>query len=117
MRGLGIEGWDGDLRDRALRRAVGGAGDGRIRLQPARRAVQRPGRDAGNPLDDPMQTQAGSHPFALTTLFRAQLPETEPESFESLPDEKLKDLFFELVAGFSGDATAIPRCSSADFSQ
>ncbi len=67
----------------------------------------------GNPLDDPMDTQAGSHPFAVTARFVLNYSETAPGEF--LDDAKLRDLLFELAAGFSGDATAIPRCSSAEF--
>jgi hypothetical protein len=65
------------------------------------------------PLDEPMQTQAGSHPFAATTYFEVNYTEIEP--FEWRPDEKAKDVIFELPAGFSGDSTAMPYCETSDF--
>jgi hypothetical protein len=69
----------------------------------------------GNPLDDPPATQAGSHPYALTTTFGMNY--TEPVPFaEWLPDGgQLKDLIIEQVKGLSGDATAYPKCLNADF--
>jgi hypothetical protein len=63
-------------------------------------------------------TQAGSHPFAMTTKFGLNSkpgPEVEGEIYAVL-DGELKDLSIEEVAGFIGDATAVPRCSTADFS-
>ena len=72
----------------------------------------------GNPFDDPDQTQAGSHPYAVTTFFGLNFHEVagQPFPFNFAPDERLRDLLIEQVDGFSGDATAIPRCSTADFS-
>jgi hypothetical protein len=52
--------------------------------------------------------QAGSHPFAMTTSFNSNF------SGET-PDGDIKDLNIEEVAGFVGNATAVPRCSAADF--
>jgi hypothetical protein len=79
--------------------------------------VQYSGLDAtpGIPADDPMETQAGSHPFAATTLFELNYSEVGP--FEFLPDAKVKDLLIEQIAGLSGDATAVPRCPAIDFLQ
>jgi len=57
-------------------------------------------------------TQAGSHPYAITSEFH--LNTSEPEGFPN-PDEELKSLIIDQVAGFTGDATAVPRCSEADF--
>ena len=53
-------------------------------------------------------TQAGSHPFALTTRLNVNRQGLFPE-------EDIKDLFIEQVPGFVGDSTSIPRCSNADF--
>jgi hypothetical protein len=58
-------------------------------------------------------TQAGSHPFAITTRFEVENVENQP--FSWLPSGPAKDLFIEQITGFIGDATAVPRCSNADF--
>jgi hypothetical protein len=55
-------------------------------------------------------SQAGSHPFAMTTGFRVNL---DAEGF--LTDGRVKDAFLRQIAGFSGDTTAYPRCSSLQF--
>ena len=54
-------------------------------------------------------TQAGSHPFAVTTRFGINATEADP--FEKTIDGYLKDLFIEQPTGFNGDAT-LPRCDS-----
>jgi hypothetical protein len=64
-------------------------------------------------------TQAGSHPFAMTTGFEANTAGTVLNPIfgfnEYLLDGgALKDLVTEQVPGLIGD-TATPRCSSADF--
>jgi hypothetical protein len=57
-------------------------------------------------------TQAGSHPFAMTTT--VELNNHRPESqFEV--DGELKDLMIEQVTGLVGDPSATPRCSTKDF--
>ncbi len=67
----------------------------------------------GNPLDDPPATQAGSHPFAVTTT--ANLNYTEPSLFKWSLEGELRDIVIEQVAGLSGDTTALPQCSIVDF--
>jgi hypothetical protein len=62
----------------------------------------------GNPFDDPPATQAGSHPFAITTTFGVNHE-------GNFPDAEVKDAIFEQIPGFIGDATAMPRCKTADF--
>lgn len=54
-------------------------------------------------------TQAGSHPFAMTITFGANLDSQE------LPDGWLRDFFLEQTPGLVGDTTAYPRCPTADF--
>jgi len=66
----------------------------------------------GTIVDDTMETQAGSHPFAVTGSLALNY---SGESFEWSPDEQVKNLFLEQIAGFTGDTTAVPRCSTADF--
>jgi hypothetical protein len=65
--------------------------------------------------DGSPSTQAGSHPFAITTQFA--LNYSEPEPFKQLVDGELKDLSVQQPAGLVGDATAMPKCSSAGFTE
>src|SRR5579862_6028320 len=58
-------------------------------------------------------TQAGSHPFAMTTSF--DLNTKLNAGSEEVPDDELKDLTVEQVAGLVGAPAATPRCSTADF--
>jgi hypothetical protein len=63
--------------------------------------------------DGSMDTQAGSHPFMMTTsLHFNSKPGTEGgEELEAAP----KDIIVSQVLGFIGDETAIPQCASTDF--
>jgi len=56
-------------------------------------------------------TQAGSHPFAMTTSFGVNFGGTIP----GVPDGRLRNVIAQLPPGFVADATAYPRCSTADF--
>ncbi|HEY8814944.1 MAG TPA: hypothetical protein VIP57_07560, partial [Candidatus Dormibacteraeota bacterium] len=58
-------------------------------------------------------TQAGSHPFAMTTTFEVNSTLDEFPFYDL--SGSLKDLFLEQPAGFIGDTTAVPRCSDLDF--
>jgi hypothetical protein len=60
-----------------------------------------------------VQAQAGSHPFAMTTSFKANLEEVEPG--KKLPAGYLKDIELFLLPGFIGDQTAVPTCLTLDF--
>ncbi|MGO9788109.1 MAG: hypothetical protein ACLP8S_00910 [Solirubrobacteraceae bacterium] len=55
-------------------------------------------------------TQAGSHPFQLTTT----LSFDETRETPNQPAQP-RDLRFDLPAGLVGDATSLPQCSPADF--
>ena len=57
-------------------------------------------------------TQAGSHPFAVTTSFEINFT---GEGADAFVEGKIRDAIFEQVAGLIGDATVVPRCSTADF--
>jgi hypothetical protein len=57
-------------------------------------------------------TQAGAHPFALNTSFGIN---HHGKGAEAIADGKIRDAFFEQVTGFTGDTTAVPICSTADF--
>jgi hypothetical protein len=58
-------------------------------------------------------TQAGSHPFAMTTSF-------EVNTFvngegKAVPEGEAKDLILRQIEGFVGNPTATPRCPTATF--
>ena len=57
---------------------------------------------------------AGSHPFAVTGSFGVNY---SGEGGEALLDGELRNAAFTQPPGLVGDATAYPRCSSADFAQ
>jgi hypothetical protein len=58
-------------------------------------------------------TQAGSHPFAVTTSFKVNT--REDPKLGVIPDGEFKTLRFQLPAGFIGSRTAVPTCSTAGF--
>jgi hypothetical protein len=58
-------------------------------------------------------TEAGTHPYAITTAFNANT-RIDPKLGE-IPDGEAKTLRFQLPPGFIGSRTAVPRCSTADF--
>jgi hypothetical protein len=65
-------------------------------------------------------TQAGSHPFAVTTGFRLNTV-VDPKYVSAgntsgeVTDEQLKTLTVKLPAGFVGSPAATPRCATPDF--
>src|SRR6476659_7760012 len=59
------------------------------------------------------QTQAGSHPFAVTNTL--DLNTFEHPVYGELPDGAVKDITVSLPDGLVGAPGATPRCSSADF--
>src|ERR1700753_184410 len=63
--------------------------------------------------DKTADTQAGSHPFAVTNKlsFTAHIDSELGE----LPDGAVKNLTVRLPEGLVGDPHAVPRCSKADF--
>ncbi len=67
----------------------------------------------GYPLDNPPATQAGSHPYALTTTL--ELNHTESSPFAAALEGRLRTAIIEQVKGLSGDTTAVPKCSIVDF--
>jgi hypothetical protein len=58
-------------------------------------------------------TQAGSHPFAMTTEINLTT-RIDPDLGEVI-EGNIKDLTVDLPPGFVVDPTAVPRCSNADF--
>jgi hypothetical protein len=58
-------------------------------------------------------TQAGSHPFAVSTSFKLN---TRLNSvLKVIPDGEAKEVRFKLPAGFAGSPLAAPTCSTTDF--
>ena len=72
--------------------------------------------------DGSIDTQAGSHPFQLTTTFALNKDaETVERKGESMPEAKPpaldKDLHFELPPGLVGNPTVFPQCTDLQFSE
>jgi hypothetical protein len=67
-------------------------------------------RDAAGDPD----TQAGSHPFAVSTTIDFNLREGK-EKGTLVPDGNVKDVDVELPAGLIGDPSATPKCTAAQF--
>jgi hypothetical protein len=63
--------------------------------------------------DGSAATQAGSHPYSMTTRFGPMSEEVEPFQWEL--SGRVRNLFVEQIEGFVGDADAIPQCSAEDF--
>jgi hypothetical protein len=57
--------------------------------------------------------QAGSHPYAMNTFFEVNHEEKGGKPFTDGGD--IKDLILEQARGLVGDATAVRRCSTIDF--
>jgi hypothetical protein len=63
-------------------------------------------------------TQAGSHPFQLTTSlsFNSELNTNNPEQIlEPIAPHLVKDVRVHLPVGLVGNATALPQCGEVDF--
>jgi hypothetical protein len=63
--------------------------------------------------DGTAATQAGAHPFAVTTSF--EVNNTETGFFDWKLSGATRDAILEQVPGFIGNATAMPRCADLDF--
>jgi hypothetical protein len=63
--------------------------------------------------DGSTASQAGSHPFAVTTS--VGLNDRPDPKFGVVPDGEARDVEVKLPPGFVGDRDAMPRCSSVDF--
>ncbi len=101
---VGSSGADGSISREALT----------VSETPASFGVERYNLVATNE-DGSVDTQAGSHPFQLTTTLRltnkigtGSPPEAEPAAFT-------KDLHFDLPAGLIGDPQVVPQCTGQEF--
>ncbi|MBA3867130.1 MAG: hypothetical protein H0X42_12425, partial [Solirubrobacterales bacterium] len=66
--------------------------------------------------DGTQATQAGSHPYAMTTVFRLNSHTVSGESGSGVfPDQELRTLSLSLPVGFVGNVVSLPRCSFVDF--
>lgn len=63
--------------------------------------------------DGSPDSQAGSHPFSVTTQFTFNM--TTDNTGAPIPDGAVKDVQVDLPAGLIGDPHATPKCSQADF--
>ena len=64
--------------------------------------------------DGSVATQAGAHPFAMTTSFAVNT-KSDPEFPYEIPDGDIKDLTISQIPGLVGTPTATPRCSTLEF--
>ena len=63
--------------------------------------------------DGSPDTQAGSHPFAMTTSFEVPGHPTAAGGYAI--DEAVKDVIIKQIVGLGGQPNATPRCSSVSF--
>jgi hypothetical protein len=70
-----------------------------------------------NNADGTQATQAGTHPFSMTTTlaFNTRPEPDYPEPDFEVPDEDIKDLKIFQMPGLIGNPTATPRCTTAEF--
>jgi hypothetical protein len=88
---------------------IGGAGAG----FGVRRYEMTPTNEDGS-----LDTQAGSHPFQLTTTFALNGELRSPGAFaehELVPSDATKDIEFDAPPGLVGNPTVIPQCTQAEF--
>jgi hypothetical protein len=65
---------------------------------------------AGEGSDGSVDTQAGSHPFQLTSTLTVN-----QTADQSHPPSLVKDLYFKLPPGLIGNPTAVPQCTPGQF--
>jgi hypothetical protein len=64
--------------------------------------------------DGSIATQAGAHPFALTTTVRFNTKPSDEFGYE-IPEEDIKDVIAAQMEGLVGNPDAVPTCSNAVF--
>jgi len=70
-----------------------------------------------NNSDGTIASQAGAHPFSLTTTlgFNTRPSPEMPDGPSTMPAADVKDLRIFQMPGLVGDPTAVPRCTDAEF--
>lgn len=63
------------------------------------------------------ETQAGAHPYEISTTIKLNTKTATGGLPLELPDGQVKNIVVDLPAGFSGNPTAAPTCSDADFEE
>jgi hypothetical protein len=69
--------------------------------------------DKGDAPLGPIVSQAGAHPFEMTTSFEVNHKENSKGGVTL--EEAIRDALFTQVPGFAGAPTAVPACKAADF--
>lgn len=64
--------------------------------------------------DGTVASQAGAHPFALTTTLAFNTKPNDALGYE-IPDENPRDIVIGQMTGLVGNPTAVPRCSRVEF--
>lgn len=65
--------------------------------------------------DGTPETQAGAHPYEISTTIKLNTTTATTGLPLELPDGQVKNIVVDLPPGFSGNPTAAPKCSDADF--
>ncbi len=67
--------------------------------------------------DGTIDTQAGSHPFQLTTVVNLATQQPDPNTGDPRPVRMPKDLISNLPAGLVGNPTPLPQCTDQQFNR
>jgi hypothetical protein len=67
-----------------------------------------------NSQDGSPVTQAGAHPYSMTTTEGFDTKPTPEDPFE-IPDGDVKDMEIPQIEGLVGNPSVVPRCTTADF--
>jgi hypothetical protein len=65
--------------------------------------------------DGTVDTQAGSHPFQLTSVINLDTQQPDPLNGEPRATRMAKDLIADLPAGLVGNPTPLPQCTDSQF--
>lgn len=88
------------------------SGSAPISTTPAGYGVQSFDGFVSNP-DGSVDTQAGSHPYAVTTTFWLNTAYDAPQT-RDMPSGSVKNVTVNAPPGLVGSATAVPQCSQAE---
>ena len=85
-----------------------------VNMGPAPFGIDQLGLAATDP-EGALDTQAGDHPYAVTTSIQLNTARGTQHEYE--PVREVKDVAVELPLGFVGDPLAAERCPEIDFTQ